>query len=88
MPYEVIGDCGIGQMPDQREQIMIELKLGTTYLQAVCPPPNGFRYEVRSMEHELGEYFQIVLAWNDPCRGVPEELVGQAEEALSRFDEP
>lgn len=42
MPWEHIGDCGSGQMPDDRDWILKELAMGISYVLFICSmPPNA-----------------------------------------------
>lgn len=53
MAWETIGDCGVGTLPLEREQVLAELRLGIAFLEAyVGPPPAGCRLEVLWRELE------------------------------------
>jgi len=74
-------------MPHDRAQIVTELELGIRYLQYRCPPPTGFAYEILWREHELGEYANICLVWEDEFREAPWHRIEHAQRALQTFDE-
>lgn len=72
-------------MPHDRAQIVTELELGIRYLQYRCPPLKGFAYEILWREHELGEYANICLVWEDEFREAPWHLIENAQRALQTF---
>lgn len=87
MPWEDIGSCGDGQMPDERDWVVTQLELGIRYLKHVCgPPPAGCELGIMWHEHELGDYTTIGLFYEcgdePPC-----DYVSSCESVLLAFDE-
>lgn len=89
MLRENIGECGIGQMPGDRDWIIVQLELGICYLKAVLgPPPKRCKLEVIWHEHELGDYPSIGLTWNQGELGERERnYIARCDVALSIFNE-
>jgi hypothetical protein len=86
MPTEIIGSCGVGRFPYDRDQILLELELGITFLRRACPVPNGYSYEVVWRDHESGPYPEIGIVWDGPLPA-PWEWISRAERALQRLDD-
>lgn len=74
-------------MPYDRAQILTELELGIRYLQNRCPPLKGFEYAIRWHEHELGDYPDICLVWEEDSVATPWGLIENAQRCLETFDE-
>lgn len=90
MPWEYVGDCGEGQMPDEREWVVTELELAIRYLEHVCgKPPAGCELGIMWQEHDLGAYPSIGLLYEyehgyyDP----PWDYISKCEVALQAFNE-
>ncbi len=88
MPWEHIGDCGNGRIPEDHDWIIFCLELGISYLKQVCgDPPNGCKLGVMWDEHELGDYPSIGLHWEGSTPpDAPWDYIDRCESALRLFD--
>lgn len=86
MPWEHIGSCGTGQLPDDREWIISALEICIAYLRAVAPEPEGSELGIMWNEHELGDYPSIGLLWPESIREPPMDYVCLCSDLLGRFD--
>ncbi len=88
MPWENVGSCGSGQLPNDRDWIIQCYELALSYLRFVMPPPpDGCELGIMWHEHELGDYPSIGLNWDFPQRDIPWNYVNKCETLLSRFDD-
>ncbi len=60
MPWEHVGDCGTGQLPDDRYWIDYCYQMAIDYLGHVLEdPPAGCELGIMWHEHDLGEYLSV-----------------------------
>jgi hypothetical protein len=89
MPWEYLGACGDGQLPNEREWVVAQMQLGLTYLKGVCgEPPAGCELAITWQDHELGDYPLIGVWWDPEARtDAPWAYISRCEVALSAFDD-
>ncbi len=84
MPWISIGSVGTGQMPGEREWILLCYDLALSYLKFRCgEPPPGCELDVMWQEHDLGEYPALGVYYDfEP----PWAYIHRCEAELERFD--
>ena len=88
MPWENIGSCGIGEMPDDRAWIIENYSMALSYLKFVLEePPEGCELDVMLHEHELGDYPSIGIFWDEPQINPPWGYINKCTRVLEIFDE-
>ena len=88
MPWENIGSCGSGQLPNDRDWIVQCYELALSYLNfIICTTPKGWKLGIMWHEHELGDYPSIGLHWDYPQSDPPWKFINKCETLLERFDE-
>ena len=87
MPWENIGSCGSGQLPDDRDWMLHCYGMALSYLNFVMPPPKGCEFDIMWHEHELGEYPSLGLYWGAGHNDAPWDFISKCEKILERFDE-
>lgn len=88
MPWEHIGSCGNGQMPEDADWIDFCNGIGVRYIkQALGAPPEGCSIEVTMQDHDLGGYPVIGVHWDFPAGDAPWDYINRAEELLERFND-
>jgi hypothetical protein len=86
MPWEYIGECGSGDMPEDQEWIDYCLEAGMNYLRFVLgEPPDGCELGIMMNDHELGNYPSIGVYWSFPADG-PWEYISRADDLLSTYN--
>jgi hypothetical protein len=90
MPWENVGGCGDGQIPDQRGWVLCQLELGIRYLRCVCgEPPKGYELDVMWHEHDTCSYPSIGIRWEAEEAGsfdAPSEYIERCRLAVEAFD--
>lgn len=89
MPWESVGDCGTGQLPNERDLVVAQLELGIKFLELfVGDPPEDCELGLMWHEHDYGPYPTIGLTWEVGELGTPEwKYIARCENALSSFDD-
>jgi hypothetical protein len=91
MPWEDIGGCGDGQLPQDREWLVCQLEIGIRYLRFVCgEPPKGCELGVMWHEHDICDYPSIGVCWDvgqAESLDAPWEYIEECRVALETFDE-
>ena len=88
MPWENIGDCGSGEIPDEREWVVQCLGMGLSYLTFILEdPPEGCELGIMWHEHELGDYPSIGIFWDFPQPDAPWDYIRECEILLEKFDD-
>jgi hypothetical protein len=88
MPWEDIGSCGNGQLPNDMEWNMYCYSMALSYLKFVIgDPPAGCDLGIMWNEHELGEYPSVGVWWGPPQMDIPQEYISRCEFALEKFDD-
>jgi len=87
MPWEQIGTCGNGALPEQKEWILHCYDLAISYMKFVLgPPPEGCDLGLMWNKHELIDYPSLGLYWDSPQTAPPDFYVKQCMIILERFD--
>jgi hypothetical protein len=87
MPWEHVGNCGTGQIPEDSEWIDFCYETAVAYLKlALGDPPPGCELDVMWSDHELGSYPSVGLYWDFPADDAPSDYLHRAEELLERFN--
>jgi hypothetical protein len=87
MPWEYVGDCGSGQLPDDRAWIDFCIEAALQYLKfALGEPPMGCEIGLMMNEHELGNYPSVGVYWAFPASDPPYAYISRAEELLDRYN--
>jgi len=87
MPWEQIGTCGNGTLPEQEEWILPCYDLAISYLKFVLgSPPEGCDLGIIWNKHELIEYPSLGLYWDQPQIQSPDAYVNQCMIILERFN--
>ncbi|HSW62149.1 MAG TPA: hypothetical protein VLH56_02340 [Dissulfurispiraceae bacterium] len=84
MSWESIGSTSTGQMPHEREWIVLSLGIAKRYIAFVCgDPPTGSKLDIMWHDHDLGAYPSLGI-WSeyDP----PWDYINACECALQVFD--
>ena len=88
MPWENIGDCGSGQLPNDRDWIVHCYEMAVSYLKFILgDPPEGCELGIMWHEHELGDYPSVGVHWDSPQSDAPWEYINKCETLLMKFDE-
>ena len=88
MPWENIGSCGSGELPNEKDWIVQCHELGLSYLNFIVGVvPEGCDLGIMWHEHELGDYPSIGIYWDFPQSDPPWTLINRCETLLERFDE-
>ena len=88
MPWENVGSCGSGQLPGDRDWIVLCYELAIYYVSWVLgDPPAGCYLGIMWHEHDYGEYPSLGVRWGHPQSGPPWTSIRKCEIALSKFDE-
>lgn len=89
MPWQQIGECGNGQMPEDHDWIIFCLELGIAYLKQTCSPlPKGCSLGVMWDENEFGGYPTIGLHWEKTVAlDVPWDCIDRCESVLRGFEQ-
>ncbi len=62
MPWEDVGSCGSGQLPNDRDWIVHCYEMAISYLKFILgDSPEGCELGVMWHEHELGDYPSVVF---------------------------
>lgn len=89
MPREAIGSCGHAQLPYDRARVAFEQECGIALLRVLCgTEPAGTELAVTWQDHELGEYSEISLVWEQGS--LDEEhrhFISQCETTIRDLDE-
>ena len=87
MPWEYIGECGSGNMPEDDTWIDYCLEAGMNYLRFVLgEPPAGCELGIMMNDHDLGGYPSIGVYWAFPA-DTPYDYISRAEDLLSTFND-
>jgi hypothetical protein len=87
MPWEHIGNCGTGQIPEDTEWIDFCYETAIAYIKlALGDPPAGCELDVMWSDHELGSYPSVGLYWDFPADDAPWNYLNRAEELLERLN--
>ena len=87
MPWEYVGGCGGGQLPEDKDWIVFCYRMAIDYLDFVLEePPDGCELGIMWHEHELGEYPSVGVHWDFPQSEPPWSYIRKVEIALSRFN--
>ncbi|MBV5322274.1 MAG: hypothetical protein JZU60_00400 [Ilumatobacteraceae bacterium] len=87
MPWEYVGDCGSGQLPDDRAWIDFCLEAALHYLKfALGEPPLGCEIGLMMNEHELGNYPSVGVYWAFPASEPPYDYIRRADDLLYSFN--
>ena len=87
MPWEYVGECGSGDMPEDVKWIDYCLDAGINYIRHVLgDPPAGCELGIMMSDHDLGGYPSIGVYWAFPA-DTPYEYISRAEDLLSTFDD-
>ncbi len=85
MPWESIGSVGNGQMPSDRDWILLCNDIAITYLKFTCgSPPEGCQIETMWHAHDLGDYPTIGISFDFHP---PWDYIQRCQMALERFDD-
>lgn len=88
MPWENIGECGDGQLPEDREWLSHCYSMAVSYLKFVIDDiPEGCRIGVKWSEHDLDDYPSVSLFWDFPQTEPPWKFIKKCEGILQRFDD-
>lgn len=91
MPWEHIGSCGGGRLPQDQEWVICELEMGIRYLRFACgEPPKGCELGVMWHEHDICDYPSIGVYWDvgdAASLDAPWEYIEKCQIALETFDE-
>jgi len=88
MPWENIGSCGTGQLPNDRNWIVQCHELALSYLNFIMgSAPEGCELGIMWHDHELGNYPSVGLHWDYPQCEPPWKFINTCEALLERFDE-
>jgi len=86
MPWENIGSCGSGQLPNDRDWIVQCYELALSYLNFIMgTAPEGCELGIMWHEHELGDYPSVGLHWDFPQSEPPCNFINTCETLLERF---
>ena len=88
MPWENVGSCGTGQLPNDKDWILLCYEQALSYLNFVMPqPPEGCELGIMWHEYELGDYPSIGLQWDFPLDDPPWDYINKCENILKRFND-
>ena len=84
MSWESIGSTSTGQMPNDREWIVLSLSLAKKYISFVCgDAPPGSKLDIMWQDHEYGSYPSLGV-WSDYDE--PFDYIHACEDALEAFN--
>jgi len=88
MPWEHVGDCGTGQLPDDLDWVLHCYETAVTYLSFILgDPPAGCELGIMWHEYELGKYPSVGVNWDFPQSDAPWEYIRNCESLLSNYNE-
>ena len=86
MPWEDVGECGSGSLPEDAGWVDFCHETALNYLKlALGDPPEGCELGMRLNDHELGSYPTIGVYWAFPVADAPWDYINRAEELLDLF---
>jgi len=85
MSWESIGSTSTGQMPHEKEWIVLSLELAKRYIVFVCgDPPAGSNLNIMWHDYDLGTYPSLGI-WSE--YDTPWDYINACERALEVFDQ-
>lgn len=88
MPWETVGNCGSGNLPDDAAWIDYCYDITLRYLKlALGDPPEGCELDIEWPDYELGSYPSISVYWDFPADDAPWTYINRAETLLEKFND-
>ncbi len=88
MPWETVGNCGSGDLPNDSLWIDYCYHIALRYLKlALGDPPEGCELDIEWHDYELGSYPTISVHWDFPAGDAPWKYINRAETLLEKFND-
>jgi hypothetical protein len=88
MPWEFVGECGSGNLPDDADWIDFCHETVMRYVKlALGEPPEGCELGMMLNDHDLGAYPSIGVYWAFPAMEAPANYISRAEALVSKFNQ-